>query len=80
MLKPGTKFLWSPELQKGFDLAKEEIVKAVENGVKHFETDRHTKTRNDCPKFSGARKVLLDSLKDILETVAEVPLLMHIEA
>ena len=41
-LKPGTQYLWSPELQRGFDLAKEEIVKAVENGVKHFETDRHT--------------------------------------
>ena len=31
-------------------------------------------------KFSGARNVLQDSMKDIMETVAEVPLLMHIEA
>ena len=42
LLKPGSQFLWSPELQKGFDMAKEEIVKAVENGVKHFEIDRYT--------------------------------------
>ena len=30
LLKPGSQFLWSPELQKGFDMTKEEIVKAVE--------------------------------------------------
>ena len=30
-------------------------------------------------KLSGTRYVLLDSLKDILETPTEVPLKMHIE-
>ena len=30
-------------------------------------------------KLSGTRNVLLDSLKDILETLTEVPLRMHIE-
>ena len=35
-LKPGTPFLWSPILQEKFVLAKEMIVKAVTDGVRHI--------------------------------------------
>ena len=33
LLKHKTECAWSPELQQSFDIAKEEIVQLVENGV-----------------------------------------------
>ena len=42
LLRPNTQFIWSPELQQSFEAAKEEIVKAVQDGVQHFDVDRHT--------------------------------------
>ena len=47
LLRPGTQFLWSPELQQNFEAAKEEIVKAVQEGVEHFEIDHHTSLATD---------------------------------
>ena len=37
LLKPGNTFQWSTDLQNTFDQAKEMIVEAVKEGVKHFE-------------------------------------------
>ena len=42
LLRPSTQFLWSPELQQSFEAAEEEIVKAVQDGLKHIEVERHT--------------------------------------
>ena len=45
LLKPDTwaaGFSWTEELEEGFKLAKERIIEAVTNGVKHFEVGRQT--------------------------------------
>ena len=42
LLRPGTRFTWSPALQECFNKAKEKIVEAVQEGVRHFEIDRPT--------------------------------------
>ena len=45
LLQPGTwkeSFLWTDEMEANFVKAKEVIVEAVKEGVKHFETDRWT--------------------------------------
>ena len=42
LLSPKTLFVWSDELQKEFWLAKENIVKKIEKGVKMFQVDRIT--------------------------------------
>ena len=46
LLKPETWtascFSWTPELEQTFQLAKEEIINSVTEGVKHFEVDRWT--------------------------------------
>ena len=48
LLKPETPFLWSPILQEKFVQAKEMIVKAVTDGVKHYEVGRQTCLPSDC--------------------------------
>ena len=47
LLKPDTwapshKFSWTPELERSFQSAKEEIVKAICDGVKYFDVKRWT--------------------------------------
>jgi hypothetical protein len=34
LLKPSTEFLWTPDLQEAFEKSKEEILRAVEKGVR----------------------------------------------
>ena len=63
LLRPGTQFIWSPDLQQSFDAAKEEIVKAVQDGVQHFEVDRHTCLATDWCK-SGIGFFLLQKWCD----------------
>ena len=53
MLKPDTwavGFSWTSELEEGFMLAKEKIIEAVTNGVKHFEVGRQTCLATDWSK------------------------------
>ena len=43
LLKPDTwkaGFTWTPELNRTFELAKEEIISSVTDGVKHFDVNR----------------------------------------
>ena len=45
LLKPDTwrgGFNWTPELNRTFELAKEEIISSVTEGVKHFDVERWT--------------------------------------
>ena len=42
LLSPKTQFLWTEELQKEFVLAKANIVRKIEKGVKMFEVDQIT--------------------------------------
>lgn len=45
LLKPDTwagGFYWTPELDRTFQLAKEEIIRSVTDGVKHFDVNRWT--------------------------------------
>ena len=51
LLRPSTPFQWSPPLQALFKEAKETIVEAVENGVKHFEVERPTCLATDFSKY-----------------------------
>ena len=50
LLKPGNAFEWSSKLQDLFMLAKQEIVKTVKDGVKHFEVNRPTCVSTDWSK------------------------------
>ena len=53
LLKPDTwaaGFSWTEELEEGFKLAKERIIEAVANGVKHFEVGRETCLATDWSK------------------------------
>ena len=53
MLKPDTwavGFSWTSELEQGFRLAKEKIIEAVTNGVRHFEVGRETCLATDWSK------------------------------
>jgi transposase InsO family protein len=51
LLKPSTQFLWTPEMEQAFIHGKEEIVKAVIDGVKSYEMGRTTAL---CTDFSKA--------------------------
>ena len=42
LLSPKTQFLWTEQLQKEFELAKANIVRKIEKGVKMFQVDRIT--------------------------------------
>ena len=53
LLKPDSwtsSCVWSEELVEKFDLAKEEIVRAVTDGVKHFDVNRQTCLATDWSK------------------------------
>ena len=53
LLKPdtwSTSCIWNDELVEKFNLAKEEIVKAVSDGVKHFDVTRQTCLATDWSK------------------------------
>ena len=50
LLKPSTDFLWTQELQESFEKSKEEIVKAVENGVKIYDPSKTTALCTDWSK------------------------------
>ena len=58
LLKPSTEFAWSQELQDSFEKSKEEIVKAVENGVKIYDPEKATALCTDWSK-TGIGFVLL---------------------
>ena len=58
LLKPSSKFLWTSELETAFVSGKEEIVKAVIDGVKSYEIGRTTALCTDWSKF-GLGFVLL---------------------
>ena len=51
LLRPSKPFQWSPSLQGLFEKAKETIVQAVENGLKHFEVERPTCLATDFSKY-----------------------------
>ena len=50
LLKPGNKFIWNENLQELFDKSKEEIVHAVENGVRLFDPQKRTALVTDWSK------------------------------
>ena len=50
LLKPSTDFLWTQELQDSFEISKEEIVKAVKNGVKIYDPSKTTALCTDWSK------------------------------
>ena len=50
LLKPNIKFYWDDQLQKLFEDSKEEIVKAVQHGVKLFDPKRKTSLSADWSK------------------------------
>ena len=50
LLKTTTPFVWTPELDKIFEISKKTIVDAVEEGVKIFEMDRPTCLATDWSK------------------------------
>ena len=50
LLKPTTPFVWTQELQDSFDKSKEEIVKAVENGVRIYNPLKTTALCTDWSK------------------------------
>ena len=37
LMKKGSEYVWTPDLQKAFDVAREEIVELVRRGVKSFQ-------------------------------------------
>ena len=45
LLKPSSEFLWTQELQDSFEKSKNEIVKAVENGVKIYDPNKRRRRR-----------------------------------
>ena len=47
LLKPGNPFYWDDQLQQLFQQSKNEIVKAVQNGVKLFDPTRKTALSSD---------------------------------
>lgn len=49
-LKPGSKFNWNHQLQDLFNLSKEEIVRAVQNGVRLFDLTKKTALITDYSK------------------------------
>jgi hypothetical protein len=63
LLKPDAPFVWSKTLQEKFELAKEEIVTKVTEGIKHFETERPTCLATDFSK-SGVGFFLLQKWCD----------------
>ena len=40
LLRPDSQFIWSPTLQECFDKAKEKIVEAAKEDVRHLEVDK----------------------------------------
>ena len=50
LLKPSTDFKWTDELQEAFEKSKEEIIKAVEDGVKTFDMSKITCLATDWSK------------------------------
>ena len=53
LLKPDTwaaGFSWTEELEEGFKLAKQKIIEAVTDGVRHFEMDRQTCLATNCSR------------------------------
>jgi hypothetical protein len=51
LLKPGTKFNWNEGMQELFEKSKEEIVHAVENGVRLFDPMKKTALVTDWSKI-----------------------------
>ena len=49
LLKPSTEFLWTQELQNSFDTSKEQLIEAIETGVKIYDP---TKTTSLCTDWS----------------------------
>ena len=69
LLKPDTwseGFMWDDQLVEKFDLAKEEIVKAVTNGVRYFDVKRKTCLATDWSR-QGIGFFLLQKWCDCLE-------------
>ena len=58
LLKPTTRFIWTAELEDAFQQGKEEIIKAVIDGVRSYEMGRTTALCTDWSKF-GLGFVLL---------------------
>jgi hypothetical protein len=50
LLKPSTEFLWTPELQEAFEKSKEEILRAVEKGVRTYDMGKITCLATDWSK------------------------------
>ena len=50
-LKPGNKFHWNEHLQQLFDKSKQEIVSAVQNGVRLFDPVKKTALVTDWSKI-----------------------------
>ena len=70
LLKPSTEFLWTQELQNSFDKSKDEIVKAVENGVKIYDPSKTTALCTDWSK-TGIGFMLLQK-ECMCETITPV--------
>ena len=50
LLKPSTEFLWTPDLQEAFEKSKEEILRAVEKGVRTYDMGKITCLATDWSK------------------------------
>ena len=50
LLKPSTEFCWTQELQNTFEISKDVIIKAVEDGVKTFDMGKVTCLATDWSK------------------------------
>ena len=51
LLSPSIEFIWTQELNDAFERSKQEIVKAVKNGVKSFDPKRITCLATDWSKL-----------------------------
>ena len=58
LLKSGTPFLWSAELQSAFEAAKANIVRQVAEGVATFKVGRRTAMMTDWSKLGIAAVIL----------------------